>query len=751
MKTSIRWWSRLAFIAGMGLSAVTACSSDRNDGKGQEQNVGTLSLPLQATAPSGNVYMLRNASFQITNARTGETVDFLTTENGMPEATVLKRLLNVGDYTLTLLPGWFLERVATGSSGSGGASPGGFGGTTSKGGFPGKLFAEPRPKKPPVPGAGGEPAGAAGETGVGGAGPGPGPIEGGAGPIAGGAGPVDGGASTGGSGGSGPVVVDAQLVSNAVQFFSIFSQGDSFVHYQFRIGGEIVDFNQGRLNIFFDVEEVCVPPDGALMPERILLETNVDAVNNVSLFGVLEALSTNGGRNDDPVALYQQIWDSYATADQASLPDAIHCGDETTDGVATLNGYPIDCDRQELFQVDNLGSFFPTAFVNRIDLAPANGAHCGQQRMIFASNALRRAFVIVEAQIPNPTPELGIEGCVPLAKFWLAQNDIDDPFERGNRMAQAFLLGDPELVQFGFGPFYTAENITVGSGQIRTNTFDQDPWALREFKLALDGDTLRAVPFPVAESPHGALWNENSPLPQGPACRENFLSALEGLLTDDMSQMSFVVDGPCKNSESRNDSSEDYSRQLSDGFRDELEARLLGTGLDADDIANRAQFAGSCIGCHMEARGRFLGNGVFAPEPFDFPQVLDFAQQCTGGEQGLCFPVSNALTETFLPGRLQVLSSLLGIPIPPNPCDGGGGGFGGTFGTAGSSSVGGGFASAGTPSMGPGLDEPTPAPVIEIELPSVEEPIEVLEEQDAEIRESYGDVTLSGRSAKVTH
>ena len=51
--------------------------------------------------------------------------------------------------------------------------------------------------------------------------------------------------------------------------------------------------------------------------------------------------------------------------------------------------------------------------------------------------------------------------------------------------------------------------------------------------------------------------------------------------------------------------------------------------------------------------------------------------------------------------------------------------------------------------MEPG--EPEPAPVIEIELPSVAESIEVLEEQDAEIRESYGDVTLSGRSAKVTH
>jgi len=66
-----------------------------------------------------------------------------------------------------------------------------------------------------------------------------------------------------------------------------------------------------------------------------------------------------------------------------------------------------------------------------MDLAPANGAHCGQQRMIFASNAQNRMFFIIEAQVPNPAPELGIDGCLPLAQFWLDQNAIYDPFVRG--------------------------------------------------------------------------------------------------------------------------------------------------------------------------------------------------------------------------------------------------------------------------------------------------------------------------------
>ncbi len=739
MKTSIRWWSRFALLAGMGLGGVAACSSDRSDGHGEEQSTGTLALPLQASAPSGNVYMLRNAFFQIVDVRTGETREFLTSENGMPEDTELRALLSTGDYTVTLLPGWFLERVRTGPGGFGGASPGGFGGSSATAGKASGFREEPA--EGGFANAGGESAGPVGGTGTG-----------------------------GGSGGGGSEIVEAQLLSTAVQFFSIFSQSDSFVHYQFRVGGEVIDFGKGTLHIGIGVEEesaACTVPEGALRSERMLLETNVDAVSNVSLFGVLEALATNGGRNDDPVALYQQVWDSFASADQARVPGAVHCGDETTDGVSTLNGYPIDCNRSELFQVDNLGAFFATAFVNRIDLAPANGAHCGQQRMIFANNALNRAFMIVEAQIPNPAPELGIEGCRPLAQFWLEQNTISDSFERGQRLAQAFLFGEPTLEQFGFGPFYTAENVTVGSGQIRTNTFDQDPWTLREFKLALDGDLLRAIPFPVAESPHGALWNENAPLPAGEACRESFLSAaLDGLLTDELSQMSFVVDGACKDAESRNDFSQDYAGQLSDGFRAQLEEKLLGTGLSAVDIANRARFAGSCIGCHQEASGSFLGNGVFAPFSVDFPQVTEFPQACTGGEQGSCFPPSPALASTFLPERMLVMSGLLGVPNIPNPCGSGGGGGGGGSGFGGSSGVGGGFptggtfATAGSASMGgspgePGTPplptDPQPAPVVAIELPSAEDPIEILEEADAEIREAYGDVTLSGRSARVTH
>jgi hypothetical protein len=351
------------------------------------------------------------------------------------------------------------------------------------------------------------------------------------------------------------------------------------------------------------------------------------------------------------------------------------------------------------------------------------------------------------------------------------QNNEPDAKVRGQRLAQAFLQGGVKgLAEFGFGPFYTAENLTVGSGQIRTNQFDTKPWTLREFKLALDGDSLRALPFPTSESPNGQLWNETNPLPPGEACRENFLGALEGVLTDDMSLMSFVVDAACKNAESRNDFSEDYPSQLSlsPNFRSRLESKLLSVGskLTPQDIASRARFAGSCIGCHNESSGAFLGNGVSAPFSNDFPHVVEFAQACGNGETGNCFTKSEALNRVFLPGRLTVLANLLGVPIVPNPCNGGGGGvggssgMGGSFGTAGTTSAGGSFSSGGSPAGGsddgggvkPVPSVPSePAPVVVIELPSADVPVGELQEEEREIREEYGDVTISGKSAKSTH
>jgi hypothetical protein len=44
-----------------------------------------------------------------------------------------------------------------------------------------------------------------------------------------------------------------------------------------------------------------------------------------------------------------------------------------------------------------------------------------------------------------------------------------------------------------------------------------------------------------------------------------------------------------------------------------------------------------------------------------------------------------------------------------------------------------------------------PAPVVVIELPSADVPVGELQAEEKVIRDEYGDVTISGRSAKSTH
>lgn len=778
MRSSIRVLRRIAFLTAVGVVQLTGCVGDSPEGVEQPDKSGSVRLALQTAAPSGNVYRLRNAIFEITHMRSGSQVAFLFSEDDS-SARELSTLLETGDYTVTLQPGWFLERVSgTGPipdplGGRGGASPAG--GAPTGPVFGGAGGKSPRPPiELPIPDFGAAGAGGASEdeppiAGRGGSGGSTG--------VAGG--PVT--AGTVGVGGSFPgpgpgTAVPAQLISDAVQFFSIFGGDDVFINYHFRVGDEIIDFSRGRVRIGISVDDegVCVPPPGGLETSRVLFEHNEAALRGMSLGAVFTALTTNEGHDTSPVRLYQELIDTYATAAEAGIPDARHCDDETVDGVPTLNGYPITCNRRERFQLENIDRWFATAFVNRIDLAPQNGAHCGQQRVLFANPSQGRMFLIFENQIPNPSPELGLAGCMPLAEFWLAANDIPDPVARGERLQQAFLTGIPELQAFGFGPFLSPSNLTVGTGQIRSNNFDQDPWTLREFKLALDGTRLTMVPFPVDEAPNGALWDEASGLPQGAFCRENFIQAAQGLLSNNPAEMSFVVDQACKDAESRNDFSQAYAFQLSPGFRSQLDATFGPLGLSGEDIANRAHFAGSCMGCHVENNGSSLGNGVTSPFSLGFVHVAEFPSPCA---DGTCFPISSGLTNVFLPRRLRALTDLVGIEPPPNPCDGSGGeGTGGAGGTGGSS-MGGKGGIAGFPGSGafPGFPEggafdegqggdfgtagsgadpePTfpPAPVVEIELPQADVPVETLEERDAEIRSNYGERTLGGRDAQSTH
>lgn len=341
-----------------------------------------------------------------------------------------------------------------------------------------------------------------------------------------------------------------------------------------------------------------------------------------------------------------------------------------------IGGYPLECPRIEAAQIDNIDQWFPISISNRFDLAPADGAHCGQQRIVMANNAQGRMFMIFEAQIPNPSPECGLAACRPIAEFWTRMNDLDDPIKRRKQLVKAFFTGHPKLEEAGIGPFVNADHYTFGAGQVRTNNFDDFPWTLREFKLVAHPDAnpykparVHAVQVPVSYSPIGDHFNDAMDTPLGPECRESFLVAMDGLLGDEPNAMSFHIDEACKAAESRDDFVSDFAQQLVLGtgeFEAAIEARLAeaGSPLTAIDIANRAHFAGACIGCHEQTNGIDLGNGVTAPSSAGFTHTMEFfTEDC--GTDGQCFPISDALSTSFLPHRKAVLEGFLA----QTPCE----------------------------------------------------------------------------------
>jgi hypothetical protein len=273
---------------------------------------------------------------------------------------------------------------------------------------------------------------------------------------------------------------------------------------------------------------------------------------------------------------------------------------------------------------------------------------------------------------------------------------------------------------------------------------------LREFKLAADSGDVKAVPFPVAEAPHGPLWNDTISSPNGELCREAFLTSLQGLLLDEPNAMTFVVPQECKDAESRNTFEQDYASQMAQGsgaLIDQIDALVGNTGLTAFDIANRASFTGSCIGCHSEAVGRDLGNGVSAPFSLDFVHVSEFTETCPDGSQ--CFQTSSGLKSSFLPHRIDVLGRFAEVSMPPScgedPLPGVDAGV-----DVGSSDV------VSTEvrvdsevTTSPGAVDGG-APVAP-ELPPAETPVADLVKQDEEIREQFGRRTVGGQDARVSH
>jgi hypothetical protein len=374
--------------------------------------------------------------------------------------------------------------------------------------------------------------------------------------------------------------------------------------------------------------------------------------------------------------LWSQWWDTFNPSPGLGLGRNCDSG-LTPDGQPGIQGFPIACPRQEgneapVSPFDPTGEVFyqTIALVNRFDLAPVTGESCGEYRMVFARTSRSpggRNFLIFEAVLPNPIPNLGLKGCRPVAEFWANLSTIDDPTVRANALADFYFTGLP-----GFPPVVTIDHYVTG--QIRTNMFIEPLWQLREFKLrhrCHDPQgacaALRFKPVTDKSNPFGALFDDTATHPKASKFRRRFLKLLPGLLADDLIGIALRNHNQFNAGQSNSQGEEnDYAFQFSQGsgsFAQAIQQELtaLGSDLTPTQIVNRA-LTQSCAGCHQLstfAPNRKLGHGLVWPASNGFVHVDEAGS------------ISPALRDVFLPHRQAVLEGFLsGVSMLAVPAHG---------------------------------------------------------------------------------
>lgn len=383
-----------------------------------------------------------------------------------------------------------------------------------------------------------------------------------------------------------------------------------------------------------------------------------------------------GAAGATPETLFRDLWDTQNLKGDPATPEGAHCDDNGT----TLNGFPNACrPSSEGIQAKatdlaaEMASYRPVGLVNRLDLAAEGWKNCGEHRIVYGrvGDGISRSFIIFEAVLPNPRPGCQ-SGCRAVAEHWYALSAIADPAKRAAQLEKLFYTG-----LRGFRPVvhvdhYAAKGAAsrygaAGSGQIRTNQFLQQPWMLKEFKLALDCThrpcRLDTVPIPVKVNPDGNLWTESA---EGLASdfQQSVLAQVDQLSIDDLNQFSYQVAvgfdaarSESQNGEIQDDYPEAYSAGVGQpgGFRSQLAARSA-PALTDKQIVNRAT-ALSCAGCHRPDTF-----GLRAPDSMgpgkSWPDSIAFVHVQAEDQNGV-HTLSPALTDEFLPARAKNLAAVL--------------------------------------------------------------------------------------------
>ena len=419
-----------------------------------------------------------------------------------------------------------------------------------------------------------------------------------------------------------------------------------------------------------EATESVTCPVPTIDPSRSLAVTDPTALAGFSFSRVMGQVTTSAGATNTPLAIYQ-AW-------MATFGDC-------TNPKIDPKGYGLKCPRPET----TLGSFdpflqsgphyVPVALTNRFDLAPRNGADCGEYRIVYAltnQGVLGRAFIIFEARLPNPNPTAGLAGCAPVADFWAQLSTDGSATSRAAKLAGFYFTGLP-----GFEPVVAATHYGLSAsstntrprGQIRTNFFAQgQQWQLREFQLAKPCASGAACALSVEHvtakvNPANELFTGTHA--EAPNFQAAFLGQVPALSASPAAAIGMTNANKYNEFESVSQGSTDvvYANFTQASFRTQIAAAITNPNLSVQNILDRATTQ-TCAGCHQLSAGTHaqLGDGVVWPASLGFVHIDERSR------------LSPALTTSFLPARAATLTAFLqgqctGAPITDNGTNLGGG------------------------------------------------------------------------------
>jgi hypothetical protein len=419
---------------------------------------------------------------------------------------------------------------------------------------------------------------------------------------------------------------------------------------------------------------------------RTLVVTEQPILDRFSFERTMTALASQSGVPGlTATGLFQQLWDTQNPA--PGLGAGAHCNDQVDGlGAPQINGFPYTCrgapsegaeSTCDPFAPESPCAYIPIGLFNRYDLAPADGAHCGEYRIVYArasgiTTTSERNLLIFEAYLPNPHVIQGIKGCKKIIEFWADLSDTASITERADDLEDFYYDGIAnvdrvvDITHFG--------DNALGAGQLRTNQFLQTSaspraWSLREFKMlrTCSGNACTAMRFsPVTNknNPWGGLFDPASTHAQASAFRTHFLTQVDDLVASSSLtafQMSTTDTFNSALSEASGSTDTNYMANfgaLPSAFRTDIDTAVAAAGstLTADDVVRRAQ-AHSCAGCHRLSNNVSLGGGLTWPPSLGFTHVTERETEVVDGVTR--FRISDALVNVFLPHRKAVFEDYL--------------------------------------------------------------------------------------------